>query len=690
MQDLLALVSLLLALPNLPTSKYLIKKLFDAKKNVSYHFVCSFCGSEVRKLDGFPINDERIDCDICHTINQLKSCNMFLTMPVAEQIKSIFQNPEASHFLQNRNHNLPRDTINDMVDGDLYKKLNDDVNLSKSDITLTINSDGMQKFKSSYGSIWCILAYINELPSKIRFREIIVTAIWFGKNEPCMQTFFKPLVSELQELQNGFTWIYNNTEILTRVYAICCCVDSKARAPILNMSQFNGYYSCIWCYHPGKNVKTTLNKRGTVKFPIVNNDHYKDRVDNEVRTDMANATINNTRECGMKGYSILSRIPQFDLVRGVVVDGMHCLNLGVTKALITLWLNGKVGSVYRLSKNSIQVMDGYLQKLCVNRTIHRSPRKISDFCHWKASEYKNFLLYYSLPLLFNILPALYHDHLILFVSSIFLLSQDKISDEDLLIAERNLNEFVIQYQELYGEEHMTYNVHQLLHITQSVKDLGPLWAHSCYSFESYNGIVLKQVNGPKSVVSQITHRINIKNAMNKMCVGMRNQMQASTLWFLSRLSEYNLHSSMPYASVDGKCLFDWALDGINLNARYRNICNCATKFYTKGLINGQLVVGSESLSKAKKNDSFVKINRTVFEVSCLGECGDSQNGIFIGNSWTVNQSFAQAAHISILVNKNPETSFFHIDNNIQFSKLILVERAGLKYVCDIANVTESE
>lgn len=39
---------------------------------------------------------------------------------------------------------------------------------------------------------------------------------------------------------------------------------------------------------------------------------------------------------------------------------------------------------------------------------------------------------------------------------------------------------------MYGKVNVSYNVHQLLHLTDSVEARGPLWATSCFPFEGRN------------------------------------------------------------------------------------------------------------------------------------------------------------------------------------------------------------
>lgn len=53
---------------------------------------------------------------------------------------------------------------------------------------------------------------------------------------------------------------------------------------------------------------------------------------------------------------------------------------------------------------------------------------------------------------------------------------------------------------------MTFNIHLLTHITQSVKQWGPLWATSTFVFESNMGTLLKYFHGTQYVSSQIARK----------------------------------------------------------------------------------------------------------------------------------------------------------------------------------------
>ena len=63
---------------------------------------------------------------------------------------------------------------------------------------------------------------------------------------------------------------------------------------------------------------------------------------------------------------------------------------------------------------------------------------------------KSFLLYYAVPLLLNILPKCYLEHLMLLVGAVHRLLRCSITDEDLSDAGALLKLFVAQSETLYG------------------------------------------------------------------------------------------------------------------------------------------------------------------------------------------------------------------------------------------------
>ena len=72
-----------------------------------------------------------------------------------------------------------------------------------------------------------------------------------------------------------------------------------------------------------------------------------------------------------------------------------------------------------------------------------------------------------------------------------------------------------------GERYYTLNVHQLLHYADTVRNLGPLWAHSTFAFENANGWLLDLVHGCRVPDKQV----NKQNYNKEPQLIMNNIMQ---------------------------------------------------------------------------------------------------------------------------------------------------------------------
>jgi len=128
---------------------------------------------------------------------------------------------------------------------------------------------------------------------------------------------------------------------------------------------------------------------------------------------------------------------------------------------------------------------------------------------WKASEFRNFLLYYSLPIFKEFLPHRYLQHWLLLVVSSYTLLKDSISENELQSCDIMLKVFVRDVGHLYGLQCYTFNVHNLLHLCLLVKRAGPLWATSAFPFEDFNGFIGALVHGTKHLSRELITNINI-------------------------------------------------------------------------------------------------------------------------------------------------------------------------------------
>ena len=164
---------------------------------------------------------------------------------------------------------------------------------------------------------------------------------------------------------------------------------------------------------------------------------------------------------------------------------MHSVCLGVVRQMVDLWVNSsRHGKEYYIGQR-VKLIDECLQLISPPSKIHRSLRSLSQRCYWKASEWRAFL-FYSLIVLRGILPAGYLNHFFLFVYGIYVLLGDSISNDSIALSEVCLSKFVIQLEQLYGISSCKFNAHCLTHLGQCVKNCGPLWATSAFTFESLN------------------------------------------------------------------------------------------------------------------------------------------------------------------------------------------------------------
>jgi hypothetical protein len=199
-------------------------------------------------------------------------------------------------------------------------------------------------------------------------------------------------------------------------------------------------------------------------------------------------------------------VQNFNIVDGFVVDYMHCVLLGVCKHLCNLWLDVSGDWYIGSRKNDI---DRILMSIKPPTNFARTPRSIRNSAQWKASEWRQWLLFYSLFALRGVLPTLYFNHYLLLVESMAILLSESISADDLNSAENCLHAFVSQFGSLYGMNYMTYNVHQLQHIASCVREWGPLWGFSNFMFESSNGFLLTLFNGTQGVSLQICQTFSV-------------------------------------------------------------------------------------------------------------------------------------------------------------------------------------
>ncbi|KAJ8671016.1 hypothetical protein QAD02_002275 [Eretmocerus hayati] len=104
------------------------------------------------------------------------------------------------------------------------------------------------------------------------------------------------------------------------------------------------------------------------------------------------------------------------------------------------------------------------------------------------------------------------DHWALLVEGYYKLMKSTVTSDEIASAHELFKEFVVKTEAIYSKEFMTFNLHQLLHLAQSVLNWGPLWSHSGYPFESNNAKYLKQIHSPKGVTLQVCRAVSMRQS----------------------------------------------------------------------------------------------------------------------------------------------------------------------------------
>lgn len=207
-------------------------------------------------------------------------------------------------------------------------------------------------------------------------------------------------------------------------------------------------------------------------------------------------------------------IERFNIVKGVSVEYMHCVLLGIQKGLTDFFCNPNYSDkMFYMTNKKRTLLDGRILALV------RKPRSLKQRADYKSSEFRSMLLYYFPICLPGCVQDVYVKHVRLLSAALYIFLKAKITHQEIDEAENKLLQFVQQHQKLFGEESMVMNVHLLKHLAECVRDLGPLWCHSAFAFERNNGVLLKKVNGTTDVLLQISSKYCLSKSVINHQIG---------------------------------------------------------------------------------------------------------------------------------------------------------------------------
>lgn len=354
-----------------------------------------------------------------------------------------------------------------------------------------INIDGLPLFRSSGLQLWPILGRI------VGTKRPFLIGAFCGSSKPgSIDEFCEDFISEALELCDMGFWLHG---VKYRAQIACFICDAPARSFIKQTKSHTGYYGCERCIQKGEYTESR------VIFP---------KTDSEKREDEAFARQEYTHH--QVGKSPLTGL-NVGLVSGCILDYMHLVCLGVVRRIIFFWLKGSLKT--RLSSRQVNIVSQGLVSLRghIPSEFVRKPRSFSELEYWKASEFRQFILYTGLIVLKSQLSKKLYEHFCCLSVIMHMLLSPSLCMHYCDYVDKLLIVWIKRSQKLYGRHFVVYNVHSLLHLVDDVRKFGNLDNISSFPFENFMRCLKSAIRKPQKVLEQLANRVAEGYFNNKTC-----------------------------------------------------------------------------------------------------------------------------------------------------------------------------
>ncbi|CAF4166937.1 unnamed protein product [Rotaria magnacalcarata] len=516
----------------------LLRKRSDLHLSPSTHTICPHC----KKL-----SVEKHKCTACDAnYSPIPSTKipLFYTYDISRQLKAILA------------------TSKDLV-----------LHNNRSFITLTMNIGGIQPNKGSDQSIWPVLLIINEINRKKRYspENSIIAGMWPGPSKPSRTTIsllFKNIVADLQELEKGhlfklYSLEHDNHFETIKVFLICACCDKPAQCLIQCLPDPIAFFGCGNCEIEGVSVPTK-NDGSVVSFAIYENNtnacertnERYDLLQQEVKMNenqLANFTgsrgrpalieVHKNAEKGIKGPCLLRALSKFDVGRCFLVDSLHNIYLGLFKRLLSLWLSHKDKNENWSLWSRTDELSSLLDKVRFPSTTTRHPRPLHKFSKYKGSEYRLVLLF-GYSIFESILKPECYSHLLLLVLAVHHAESRSLTHDMVDVVEKLCLSFLYQFPKLYTSQHNVQVVHSILHLSETLRNFGPLSTNSTFNFEDQLGVLTRSCKGTRRHAIEIMNNLMyLRDACSEAAnANMHKGLQKLLTTWLHMRDAYNISS----------------------------------------------------------------------------------------------------------------------------------------------------
>ncbi|XP_075167974.1 uncharacterized protein LOC142240153 [Haematobia irritans] len=374
-------------------------------------------------------------------------------------------------------------------------------------IEIDIGIDGLPLFKSSQMNAWPILGKIVNLNQT----GVFLIGCYIGNKKPHnVDCFLHDFIYEAKHLkENGI--FMNGRLIYVEIRAFIC--DSPARAFICDIVGHNSLNGCIKCYQKGIRIEHVTVYSSYIS-QLRTDDDFKQRTQKGFHKQNS---MNGPTGLEELGIGMISQFP---------LEPMHLIDLGVTKKMVSYLLDNQ--SMAKLTTEQANTISRRLVELApyIPKEFQRKPRGLEEFSRWKATEFRQFILYYGILVLKDVAnDDFYYEFLILHIAY-RLLSTPKHYGSNIATAEELLNLFVNNFSSIFGKTSTVFNVHSLLHLPQCARTFGVMPNFSAYCFENFLQELKKRVRNGSKILEQIRNSYSNRkitiNSQRKKFIKSRN------------------------------------------------------------------------------------------------------------------------------------------------------------------------
>ena len=408
-------------------------------------------------------------------------------MSVISSLEELLNRPNYVHICESWKKKIRRPGIlSDVYDGGMWQHFQYDQNgqpflAATYNYLLMLNCDWFQPYKHTSFSVGVL---------RFKRENIILVGIIPGPSEPSMNinTYLNPLIDDLKQLWLGVNIRINGQSKTIRAALSCLTCDVPAARKVGGFVGHRGKRGCSRCFKlfPTQTFGDNPDYSGFDKSDWEPRSHAL-HVWYAQKQEAAKTETERKAVEAMYGarYTSLYQLPYYNAISSCIIDPMHCLFLGIAKHFFKVWVSNNI-----LSEKEFHTIQNRVDSFKTPPDIGRIPYKInSKFSGLKADQWKNWTLYFSLYSLKGILPPRDYDCWLMFVKVCTKICRRSVNLKDLDSIDEGIQDFCTLFEGLYGKHSLTPNMHLAGHITDCIRDHGPVFAFWLYAFERMNGVL---------------------------------------------------------------------------------------------------------------------------------------------------------------------------------------------------------